>query len=205
MNDGAESKFERHRSIVKLSLEYTTWDSRLLRFGVKVSPRASISDIIAEAQKRADEQLEYARFYLMYQNGSDAFAPWMEAAYQLKPSCIIATTITIKTRNGTLTAAVPTYHHELWQRLAHQAIPDSPLTLHQTDVGEFTAFYEDEMAIMKARYVQAGVGEEHEVKVLPMWEDQTIRVREAFGRDMIPEAQMALPRTQNSKGLWHTD
>jgi hypothetical protein len=38
MTDGAVFKFERIRGIVKLSLEYITWDQRTFRFGVEVPP-----------------------------------------------------------------------------------------------------------------------------------------------------------------------
>jgi hypothetical protein len=38
MTDGAVFKFERTRSVVKMSLYYHTWDDHLLRFGVEVSP-----------------------------------------------------------------------------------------------------------------------------------------------------------------------
>jgi hypothetical protein len=66
-------------------------------------------------------------------------------------------------------------------------IPDPPLTLHQTEPGVFTAYYEDQMADMKARVIRGDEGEEHIVRVLPHWEDQIIRIREAFDRDMIPD------------------
>jgi hypothetical protein len=40
------------------------------------------------------------------------------------------------------------------------------------------------MPTMKARFVQGDLGEEHEVNVLRMWEDEIIRIREAFCREM---------------------
>jgi hypothetical protein len=43
------------------------------------------------------------------------------------------------------------------------------------------------MLPMKARFVQGDVGEEHDIKVLLVWEDQIIRVREVFGREMVPD------------------
>jgi hypothetical protein len=39
MEDGAVFKFERVKTIAKMSLDYITWDNRLLRFGVDVSQR----------------------------------------------------------------------------------------------------------------------------------------------------------------------
>jgi hypothetical protein len=86
-----------------------------------------------------------------------------------------------------MTVAVPKYYPEARQNIAHQAIPDNPLTVVQTGPAEFTAYYEDEFRPIKVRYVQGYVGEEHEVSLLPRWENQIIRVREAFGREMIPD------------------
>jgi hypothetical protein len=51
-------------------------------------------------------------------------------------------------------------------------------------VGEFTAFYAEQITTMKVRFVQGYLGEEHEVKALPEQQDQIIRVSEAFGREM---------------------
>jgi hypothetical protein len=69
MQDGAVFKFERVRSIIKLSLDYTTWDNRLLRCGVEVSPNAMIEEIVTEAQKRAEERQEEAKLHSMFRNG----------------------------------------------------------------------------------------------------------------------------------------
>jgi hypothetical protein len=123
MEEGDEFKFERIREKVKLNLDYTTWDQRALRFGVEVSPRTSIPDIVAEVQKRAKEPLEEARYYVMAQNSKIAAPPWLQSTYQLKPSCILATTVTIKTRNGDLRASVLTHHPEF---VARHSIPRDP-------------------------------------------------------------------------------
>jgi hypothetical protein len=68
-----------------------------------------------------------------------------------------------------------------------QAIPENPLTVVQTGPTEFTAYYEDEFRPIKVRFVQGAEGEEHAVSVLPRRENQIIRVREAFGREMVPD------------------
>jgi hypothetical protein len=52
LKNGAVYRFERVKAIAKMSLDYVTWDNRLLRFGVEVSPKATIGEIVAEAQKR---------------------------------------------------------------------------------------------------------------------------------------------------------
>jgi hypothetical protein len=48
---------------------------------------------------------------------------------------------------------------------------------------------------MKARFIQGDMGEEHVVNGLPRWENQIIRVREAFGREMIPD-EFQLPEEE---------
>jgi hypothetical protein len=83
-----------------------------------------------------------------------------------------------------MTVAVPINHPEAWQRVAYQAMSMLPLTLIQTGPKEFAASYEDEIRTYKVRFMQDGKGEEHEVNMLPFWENQIIRVREAFGREM---------------------
>jgi hypothetical protein len=97
----------------------------------------------------------------------------------------------IVSRNGSMTVAVPKYHPEAWQNIAYHAIPDNPLTAVQTGPAEFTVYYEDEFGPIKVRFVQGSVGEEHVVSLLPHWENQIIRVREPFGREMIPDESQA--------------
>jgi hypothetical protein len=127
MEDGQAFKFERARSIVMLSLNFTTWDHRLLRFGVEVPPKATIEAIVTEAQKKAEESREDVKFYSMFRNGQPASSPWTQAAYELRPNRIVASVVTAKTRNGEMTVAVPTNHPEVWQQIFYQAIPDPPL------------------------------------------------------------------------------
>jgi hypothetical protein len=158
-----------------------------LRFGVEVSPRATITEIVAEAQKEAEERLEDAKFYTLYQKGRPTLPPWTQANYELKPNVPLATVVTAKTRNGDITVAVPINHPEAWQQVVYQAIVDPPLSLHQTGPNEFTAFYESQIETWKVRFVQGDEGEEHDVNMLPNWQNQIIRVREAFGREMIPD------------------
>jgi hypothetical protein len=126
MEDGAVFKLERVETIVKLSLDYTTWDNRLLRFGVEVSAMAMISEIVAAAQRKAEEQLEEAKFYTLYQKGRPSVSPWTQAIYELKPNTRLATVVTAKTREGDMTVAVPTDHPEVWQRVVFQALANPP-------------------------------------------------------------------------------
>jgi hypothetical protein len=61
-----------------------------------------------------------------------------------------------------MTVTVPRLHPELWQGMALEAAPDSPVTVIQTGPLEFTAYYLDEVEPMKVRYAQGDIGEEHE-------------------------------------------
>jgi hypothetical protein len=187
MQDGAIFRLERIKAVNKISLNYYTWDDRLLRFGIEIAPKATLGDIVAEAQKKAEEMLEEASHYRLTVKGVIAVPPWTQSHYELRPKKNLKAQIVIKSRNGEMTVTVPRLHPEIWQRMAFEAIPDSPLTIVQTGPAEFTAYYQDEIRPMKVRYVQGDIGEEHEVKLLPHWENQQIRVRDAFGREMIPD------------------
>jgi hypothetical protein len=64
-------------------------------------------------------------------------------------------------------------------------MPDPPLTVTQTGEREFRAVYEDEVFPYRVRFVTNDEGEEHLVKLLPLWENQKLRIAEAFGREMV--------------------
>jgi hypothetical protein len=81
MKSDAVFKFERVRTVARLALGCYTWDRRLLRFGVEVSPRATIAEIVAKAQLKAEEMLEDASHYDMFSNGHRASPPWTQAKY----------------------------------------------------------------------------------------------------------------------------
>jgi hypothetical protein len=184
MQEDAEFRFETVRSIVRMSLNYTTSDGRLLRFGVEVSTNASLPEIIAEAQKRAEEGLEDPKFYSIFHIGNPVTPPWNQATYEIRQNCMLTTSVVAKFRNNEITVTVPINHPETWQRIVYSTIPDTPLTVVQTRPTEFTATYEDEIRPWKVRYILGDEGEEREVKLLPFWENQGIRIRDAFGRDM---------------------
>jgi hypothetical protein len=170
-----------------MSLDYITWDNRLLRFGIEISTKASLPEIVTEAQKGAEEQPEDAKYYALFEKGSLAVPPWTQSLYELKPKEELAMQVTIVSRNSTKTVAVPKYHHEVWQGIAYRAIPQSPLVVCQSGPAEFSAYCEDEFRDVKVRFFRGTEGEEHIVRVLPQCENQTIRVREALGREMIPD------------------
>jgi hypothetical protein len=182
LKDGMVYRFERIKAVTKMSLDYITWDNRLLSFGIEISPNASITEIIAEAQKGAEERLEDAHRYIHYEKGRPSVPPWNHNHYELKPKEELTAQITIVSRNGTMTTAVPKHYQDLWQNIAYQAVIDNPLVVLQTGPTELTAFYDDEFREIRVRFVQGAEGEENVVSLLPRWENQIIRVREAFGR-----------------------
>jgi hypothetical protein len=95
-----------------------------------------------------------------------------------RPSkCIIILVIII-------TVAVPKYHQDLWQNIAYQATIDNPLVVCQTGQTEFSAYYGDEFREIRVGFVHGAEGEAHVVSLLPIWENQVIRIREAFCREM---------------------
>jgi ribonuclease HI len=72
------SRLERVRTMNRISLDYYTWDDRLLRFGVEIKLKATLAEIVAEAQKKAEEMLEDASHYKLTVNGSLAIPPGHE-------------------------------------------------------------------------------------------------------------------------------
>jgi hypothetical protein len=86
-----------------------------------------------------------------------------------------------------MTVAVPIHHPEAWQNIAFQAAVENPLMIHQTGPRELTPYCEYEIRTFKVRFVQDAEAEEHEANMLPRWQNQIIRTREAFGREMIPD------------------
>jgi hypothetical protein len=168
-----------------MSLEYFTWDNRLLRSGVEVSPRATITEIIAAAQLRTEEALEDASRYALYSGEKLAIPPCTRGQYIFRPKVQVADSVIVKFRGGEMTVAVPIFHPDQWQRIVHEAMPSPPLSVVQSGPKEFTACYEDEIRTWKVLFIQDGEGEDHDIRMSPQWENQIILVREAFAREMI--------------------
>jgi hypothetical protein len=183
--DGAVSLFERVQQISCLALEYFTWDNRCLHFGVEVSPRATISEIVAAAQGKADEQLEEASRLGLYSGDKLAVPPWKSGSYVLKLKVQTADSIVVKDGGLSLTAAVPVFHPEQWQRIAYESLLSPPLSCVQTGPKEFTAFREDDIRTWRAYFGTLDMDEEHEIRALPHWDNQRLIVNEAFGREMV--------------------
>jgi hypothetical protein len=86
-----------------------------------------------------------------------------------------------------MTVTVPIHQPEFWQRIVYDALPDDPLTVNQIGEHEFRAIYAEEEVLTSVQYITNDAGEEHTIPLLPLWENQVLRIRQAFGRDMIPD------------------
>jgi hypothetical protein len=131
--NGLVFKSERAKAVVGLSLDYITWDTRLLRLGVEVSPRATVKEMVTAAQKRAEEQLEDSKFYTLFQKGKIAGQPWTRAVYELRPNTNLATTVKAKSQDDDMTVMVPTNRTDVRQQMVYQALSNPPLSLRIPD------------------------------------------------------------------------
>jgi hypothetical protein len=166
-------------------LEYYTWDNRILRFGIEISPRATLSEIFAIAQTKVEEQLENPNYYLAYSGDKVAPLPLKSGNYSLKPKFAIAELIIVQAHGSSMTVSVPKFPAEMWPRLAYEALPDPPITCMQTGPKEFTSFYPDDVREWKVFFGDENLGEEHEIRALPHWQNQVRIINEAFGRQMV--------------------
>jgi hypothetical protein len=125
--------------------------------------------------------------YTILFNGNPADAPWREKSYDLTLSHAANGTVTVHGRFGSMTVNVPIHQTEFWQRIVYDALPDNPLTVNQIGEREFRAVYAEEEVSTSVQYITDDAGEEHTIPLLPLWENQVLRIRQAFGRDMIPD------------------
>jgi acyl carrier protein phosphodiesterase len=112
MQDGAVFRFERVRTVARLALGSLTWDKRTLRCRIEVSPNATLTEIVREAQKRIDEPLEDSNLYSLYHNGYLAMPPWNQPYCELRPEMELAASVVVKNRGGEMTVSVPILHEE---------------------------------------------------------------------------------------------
>jgi hypothetical protein len=66
-------------------------------------------------------------------------------------------------------------------------MPDKPLTVSPIGPLEFRAVYADEEVLCHVRFITDSEGEEHVVSLLPLWENQRIKIAQAFGRETVPD------------------
>jgi hypothetical protein len=192
LEDGAVYKLERFALVAKVSLVVHTWDGGIRRCGIETSPTATKEEIVREAQKKLDDtKLESPDMYTILFNGNPTAAPWREKTYDLMLTGKVNGTVTVHGRFGSMTVNVPIHQPEFWQRIVYDALPDDPLTVNKIGEFEFRAIYAEEEKEFSVQYITDDAGEEHTISLLPLWENQVLRVRQAFGRDMIPDDSRA--------------
>jgi hypothetical protein len=156
--------------------------------GVEVSPNATVAEIVAEAQKMIeDEPLEDPSRYGLFHRNEETGGPWTRTNYELKPKIEVRDAVTVRARTIEMTVPVPIYQKNRWQQLISEALPDTPFTVTQTGPMEYKAVYADEVQTYKVRFTTDGEGEEHEMNLFPLWENQKLKIQEALGREMIPD------------------
>jgi ribonuclease HI len=186
MQDGAVFKVERVSALAKLALTVNIWDGSQRRCGVEVSLRASIGEIVREAQKKLDDVvLEEERWYGIYHKNQLVMGPWIQKDYELRPNVDISGTVVVRCRTGDMTVPIPILRPQRWQQIVFNSMPDPPPTVTQIGAREFRAVYGDEVLTYRVRFVTDSEGEEHLINWLPLWENQKLRIAEAFGREIV--------------------
>jgi hypothetical protein len=93
----------------------------------------------------------------------------------------------VKSRYGEMTVPLPLFQKNRWDQIIKSSLPDPPAAVIQTEQLKFQAYYVDEEVLYHVRFFTEDTGEEHLVSLLPQWENQVYKVRQAFGREMIPD------------------
>jgi hypothetical protein len=186
LEDGATYKIERISMLSRIALTVHSWDGCTRRCGIEVAGTATMAEIVREAQRRIDDEpFEEAKFYSMFHRDIIASPPWIQKEYDLKPNVPASGTVVVKGRFGEMTAAVPLLQPNRWQKIIYDSLPSPPLVVNQTGPREFRVIYEDEEVSYHVRFMTDDSGGEHLVSLLPLWENQHLRVERAFGRKMI--------------------
>jgi hypothetical protein len=84
-----------------------------------------------------------------------------------------------------MTVSLPLFQKDRWLTIVRESMPDPPLSVIQTEPMRFQANYSGEEVLHHVRFVVGDTGEEHLVELLPFWENQVFKIRQAFGREMI--------------------
>jgi hypothetical protein len=110
MTDGAVFRLEGIKAVNNVSPDYYTRYDGLLRFGIEITPKATLTDIVTEVPKKAEEMLEGVSHYVLTTKGTLAVHPWTLSHYELRPKENLKTQVVIRSRNGEMTATVPRLH-----------------------------------------------------------------------------------------------
>jgi hypothetical protein len=188
MDNGAVFKVERTSLKARLALTIQTWDGSFRHCGIEVAPTATLKEIVDQAQlKIDDERLEEEQIYAITHNGTPASQPWIHKEYELCPKANAGGLGTVKSRYGEMTVPLPLFQKNRWEQIIRNSMPDRPTAVVQTGPLKFQVYYADEEILYHVRFMTDDAGEEHIVSLLPRWENQAIKVRQAFGREMIPD------------------
>jgi hypothetical protein len=187
MDNGATYVVERCSANVLLALAVTIWNDTTRRCGIEVSSRATLKEIVDQAQlKIDDEKLEEAHRYVILHNGTPATQPWIHKEYELRPTENARGLGVVQGRFGTMTVPLPLFQKNRWDQIIRESLADPPSAIVQTEELKFRVYYSDEKSTYRVRYETTDAGEEHSIDLFPKWENQIHEIRFAFGREMIP-------------------
>jgi hypothetical protein len=86
-----------------------------------------------------------------------------------------------------MTVALPILQKPRWLTIVRELMPEPPLSVVELADMHFYASYSDDERDYRVRFMTADEGEEHTISLLPCWENQVLKIRLAFGREMIPD------------------
>jgi hypothetical protein len=188
MENGANFKVEKVSVKAHLSLTIQIWDGTQRRCGIVVSPTATLKEIRDQAQLEiADENLEEEQVYAILHNGTPASQPWIQKEYELRPLANARGLGVVKGRFGEMTIPLPLFQKNRWDQIIRNSLPEPPAAIIQEEQMNFRVYYTDEEVTHHVRFVTDDMGEGHLVDLLPQWENQVHKVRQAFGREMVPD------------------
>jgi hypothetical protein len=188
MEDGALFRFERASTQTQLALMIHFWDGTTRMCGVEVLRSATLKEIVDQARTKIDDEpLEDAQVYEMFFEGVVAKAPWIQKNYELKPKIPTSGSGVIRSKFGEMTVALPILQKSRWSTIVREFMPEPPLSVVELPDRHFYASYADDEREYHVRFMTADEGEEHLVSLLPCWENQVLKIRLAFGREMVPD------------------
>jgi hypothetical protein len=188
MEDGALFRIERVSQQTQLTLLIHFWDGTTRACGLEVFRSATLKEIVDEARTKIDDEpLEEDRVYGMFFEGTEAKPPWIQKKYDLKPKVPTHCSGVIRSKFGEMTVALPLFQKSRWLAIVRDQMPEPPLSVVELADKQFYASYSDDARDYRVRFMTAYEGEEHTVSLLPCWENQVLKIRLAFGREMIPD------------------
>jgi hypothetical protein len=188
MENGANFKVEKISAKAHLALTIQILDGTQRRCRIEVSPTATLKEIRDQAQLEiTNENLEEEQVYAILHNGTPASQPWIQKEYELRPLANARGLGVVKGRFGEMTVPLPLFQKNRWDTIIRKSLPEPPAATIQGEQMNFKVYYTDEEITHHVRFVTDDMGEEHLVDLLPQWENQVYKIRQAFGREMIPD------------------